>query len=229
MNSPKVGALAACVLMVGSAHATLIDVYQGLTPTYKGTIEAYSGTDPAIVNYDYFSHSGHPIEGPNLKFNRGEIFFYDGPEGLTFNVVFNKEKNDPTDQDTAGAVSWNIAAFSLPPGDPAVLLSDDKKELKEISPDAFKGRWQWVNNTDGGILEGFTEGAWGLVIDPVDYQSLDALKVFSDDGSRINMNLRTGDRGFMFFIPHVPEAGSSLSLLAAGLGTLAFLRRKIAR
>jgi hypothetical protein len=229
MNSLKVAAFASCFLMAGSARATLIDVYQGSSFTYKGTVEAYSGTDSAVVNYDYFSHSGHPTEGPNLKFNRGEIFFYDGPEGLTFNAVFNKEKENPTDPDTFGAVSWNIGAFSFPTGDPAVLLSDDKRELKEISPDAFKGRWQWVNNTDGGIIGGLTGDIWGLVIDPVDYQNLDSLKVFSDDGSRLNMNLRTGDRGYMFFVPHVPEAGSTLSFMGAGLGALALCRRKFSK
>jgi len=211
-----------CCVLAFSARATLIDVYQGNSPnlgTFKGTIEAYSGVDSAVANYDYFSHSGHPTEGPNLKFNRGEIFFYDGPEGTTFNVLFNKEKNNQADPNTSGLVSWNIAALSF--GDPSVLLSDDKKELKEDGSDFFKGRWEWNNNTDGGIIQGLDLPFWAVIIDPKEYQGVDSLKVFSADGGRINMNLRTGERGFMFFAVHVPDAGGTIYLLSAGVFGLA--------
>jgi hypothetical protein len=211
-----------CFLAGVNVRATRIDVYQGLLPdpsTYKGTIEAYSGTDPAALNYDYFSHSAHPTEGPNLRFNRGEIFFYDGPEGTTFNVIFNKEKK-AGDPETAGKANWNIAAASSV-GDPSVLLSDDNNELKEDAT-FFKGRWEWHNNTDGGIIQGLIP-FWILAIDPKLYEGLDSLKVFSANNDRLNMNLRTGDRGYMWFVVSVPDGGSTLSLFSAGLAGLAVL------
>lgn len=232
MNRWKFIAVAVCSLLANSNHATLIDVFQGLNGPhiFKGTIDAYTGTDPAAVNYDYFSHSGHPTEGPNLKFNRGELFFYEGPDGMTFNMVFNKDNQNASDPVTDGLVSWNIAEASLPPGDASVLLSDDNRELKETDPDVFKGRWQWHNNTDGGIIGGLT-GDWAVLIDPKEYQGLDTLKVFSADGDRINLNLETGNKGFIFFALHpssAPDAGGSAFMLAGGLLVLGMARRKLA-
>jgi hypothetical protein len=200
-------------------HGTSIDVFQG--GNYKGTIQAYSGTDPAAVNYDYFSHSGHPTEGPNLRYNRGELFFYDGAEGTTFNVIFNKER-EPGDPPTSGLVSWNL--FTANNGDLSVILSDDKNELKQPYPNVFKGRWEWRNNTDGGIIGPFTPD-WALLIDPKEYDRLDALRVFSADGKRFNLNLHTGPRGTMLFVLSgtipVPETGSTLLLGALGFITVA--------
>jgi hypothetical protein len=214
-------------LFVPGVQATTIDVYQGAIPTFKGTIEAYSGSASAVDNYDYFSHSGDPIEGPNTRFYRGEIFFYDGPEGTTFNAIFNKEKERPSDPDIRGAVSWDLISVSS--GDPSVLLSDDRNELRESDPDYFKGRWEWHNNTDGGIIQGLDLPFWILAIDPREYDNLDSLKVFSADGERINMNLRTGNRGYMFFVLHpdsVPDTGSTAGLVFFGIAGLAIASRR---
>jgi hypothetical protein len=201
---------------------------------YKGTIAAYTGTDSAAVNYDYFSHSGDPVEGPNLKFDRGEIFFYEGSEGMTFNAIFNKEKEKPSDGDIFGLVSWDIAAGTFST-DPTVLLSDDKKELKEVASDPvnhsalFEGRWAWHNNTDGGIIQGLEGPVWILAIDPIAYQGIDSLKAFSADGSRINLNLSTGNRGYLFFVPHfgsIPDPGTTLSLLSIGIAGLTLATKR---
>jgi hypothetical protein len=223
----RIASLAVCFVFSFSVKATLIDVFQGGlgSSSYKGTIEAYSGADPAKANYDYFSHSGHPAEGPNTRFNRGEVFFYDGPEGTTFNVIFNKDRVSSSDPVTVGKVSWNIAAGSVI-GDPSVLLSDDKKELKEEDFDTFKGRWEWRNNSDGGIIDGLGLPFWIVAVDPKEYEGLDALKVFGAEGERIDLNLRTGDRGTMFFMLHVPEGGSTVGLLSMGMVGIGLVSRR---
>jgi hypothetical protein len=234
MKSKGIPAAILVSSMVLTARATLIDVYQGINFNYKGTIEAYTGIDSAALNYDYFSHSGDPVEGPNLKFNRGEIFFYDGPEGTTFNAIFNKEKEKPADGNTDGSVSWDIVAGSFST-DPSVLLADDKKELKEVASDTvnhsalFEGRWAWHNNTDGGIIQGLDGPIWILAIDPIDYEGIDSLKAFSADGSRINLNLSTGNRGYLFFVPHfgnIPDSGATLSLLSIGIAGLSLAAKR---
>lgn len=202
-------------------RATTIDVFQA--GKLKGSIEAFSGANSAIDNYDFFSHSAHPAEGPNLRLNRGAVFFYDGPEGTTFNVIFNKER-EPGEPVTTGLVSWNILVASL--SDASVILSDDKPELTETNPNIFKGRWEWRNNTDGGILNGLELPIWAVLVDPKQYLGLDTLRAFSADGSRINLNLATGARGNMIFALHVPEGGSTLALIAPAFAGLAWLSRR---
>jgi hypothetical protein len=213
------GSISLC--FAAGVEATLIDVYQA--GGFKGTIEAYSGVLSAQENYEYFSHSAHPVEGPNLRYNRGGIFFYDGPEGTTFNAIFNKERQ-PGDIRTQGMASWNIEVLS--PGDPAVLFSDDLRELRETSPDVFKGRWEWRNNTDGGIIAGLEQPFWAMLIDPKEYAGLETLRVFSADGSRINLNLNTGWRGTTIFTLHmpVPDGGSTLAMALGAFGILAAAR-----
>ena len=97
-----------------------------------GTIESYSGTETAVENYNFYSSARHVIHGPTPNATEAQIFFYEGSDGLSFNIGLSK---GGTIYDS-GKVRWDITVAGSTT-DPVVLVSDDYGELKETNVDVL--------------------------------------------------------------------------------------------
>ncbi len=143
-----------------SAQAYYIQVLQG--SSVLGTVSPYTGTLTAANNYNYFSNSGHPVNGPTPMAQQGRIWFYEGSDGLAWNVIFNA-----VGAAFNGSASWNINITGST-SNPGVVLSDDAGELKEPTSNQFTGNWNWFASskaTDGGVIAPLGTG-WTINVTP---------------------------------------------------------------
>ncbi len=205
-----------------AAEAISIEVFQG--GVFLGTITPYSGPLSGADNYNFWSASGHPIYGPTPMAQEGQIFFYNGADGLNFTAIFDKDNSNTG----ASYVRWDITVLGSTI-DPVVRLSDDNKELRQVGDNLFWGRWGYGKNTDGGVIGELGGFEWIITIDPLLYSNLKTLHIFDASGSFISLNLDTGEAGDITLratIPN-PEPGT-LALLSIGiLGFLGYgWRRK---
>jgi len=219
---PFVLCLVALVIIVFpqvNVEATPINVFQG--DTLLGTITPYTGTTTGEANYDYYSASGHPINGPTPVYKEGQIFFYDGADGLNFNAIFNVDKapNSP------GKVLWYIGITGSTT-DPVVRLSDDDGtygELAEIGDNVFRGRWYYNYNTDGGVIGEIDGAKWAVTIDPYYYLNVDSLKVFDSSGSYITLKVNTTDAIMMTPADTPTTVPAPTTICLVGIGMLGLL------
>lgn len=210
-----------------AAEAISIEVFQG--GVFLGTITPYSGPLSGADNYNFWSASGHPIYGPTPMAQEGQIFFYNGSDGLNFTAIFDKDDSGTS----PSRVRWDITVVGSTT-DPVVRLSDEynqlgRGELHEAENDLFWGRWGYSNNTDGGVIGELGGFEWIITIDPLLYSNLETLRIYDASGSFIVLNLDTGEAGDITLraaIPN-PEPGT-LALLSTGiLGFLGYgWRRK---
>jgi hypothetical protein len=199
-------------LAVFAVQPQRIDVFQG--GTQIGTIDPYVGSLTGAANYNYVQPSGFPISGPASAAFQGRMFFYEGSDGLNFNVIFN------TGALGEGAVDWTISvAGSIT--DPIVRLTDDPdppadhRELIESSSNFFTGAWSYIGNTDGGVIGAISGSAWTITINQLSYSSskdkgITSLRAFDDSGSSLSLNLDGGSTGQIIFraevVPEPPSA-----------------------
>ncbi len=205
---------------LSDAEAIPISISQG--GTYLGTINPFTGGITGAANYNYFSWSAHPINGPSPVENEAQIFMYDGSDGLNFTTVFSKEDSNNVG---AGSVYWDISITGSTTGTD-VRLTDDGSELTELSPDLFRGRWSYNNrNTDGGVIGEIGGDAWTITIDPIIYTNINTLKVFGNSGSFLSLNLNTDITGEIVLAaaaePTPTPEPATIALLGIGILGLA--------
>jgi hypothetical protein len=189
-----------------------IDVLQG--STLIGAIDPYTGSLTGAANYNYVQPSGSPVSGPATTAFQGRVFFYEGSDGLNFNVIFN------TGALGEGQVNWTISAVGSTT-DPVVRLTDDpappadQPELIESSSNFFTGAWNYTGNTDGGVIGPITGSAWTITVHQLGYSSdkdkgITSLRAFDDSGSSLSLNLNSGPTGQIIFRPEVvPEPATA--------------------
>ncbi len=116
---------------------------------YLGSIVSYQGEETAADNFNYFSESAHPIIGPVPIGFETNVFFYEGSDGLALTFYANID---------GGGSSNNKLEIDITTEGNAdqdrVLLSDDGNELKKVG-EIYEGRFQYWNNTDGGVIGPF--------------------------------------------------------------------------
>ncbi|MGE3388183.1 MAG: hypothetical protein AB7K41_15745, partial [Bdellovibrionales bacterium] len=111
----------------------------------------YSGQLSAAENYGYRNFSAHPIQGPGGEAGALTVFFYQGPEGLSVNLVLDAESGSSHDNmaDVAVTIKYNQHQDR-------VLFSDEIGELLGVDADPestfYRGRYNYKMTTDGGIL-----------------------------------------------------------------------------
>ena len=115
---------------------------------YSGEVVAYSGNISALDNYNYYSSSAHPVEGPKPKDYNINVFFYENSEGLYLNFFANR--------DIGGDNNWvafdiNVEILGNTFND-AIVLSDDAGELIKTANGIYKGRFNYLLNSDGGVI-----------------------------------------------------------------------------
>jgi len=149
----------------------------GLGDTEPVEIISYKGQYNNADNYNYYSWSAHPHIGPNPDGYKSHAFLYEGPDGLSFQFYFNKDKI--AGENYNGSPNSVVNLDILTEGnnyDDAVILADDKNELKyrgEVSgQNLYEGRFHYWYNTDGGVIGPFNGEDYKIIVKPIESYEL---------------------------------------------------------
>ena len=245
-------ALVAVMLLSSGAFAfpSLFDVwmFDGGGPTLLGQITSFSGTEGHAANYDYYSASGHPVNGPTPADYTSFAWLYHNTTNDTysFNLIHNK--------DNGGGNYWSAITMDLyfgGMGYGVILQDDDPENQGQGGFDDQGGGLMWADfaykdNSDGGVIGINPEDCcdWRIGIDPLAFGDIQDFYFASGDGGNIHawesgFDLPTGldpddvyygaDEVYPGFAitPHceVPEPGT-LMLLGMGLLTAGGVPRR---
>lgn len=219
--------LSVLVLLV-MPHAASAGIFVFQDGSNLGEITPYAGALSGADNYNYFSASGHPINGPTLGLGVGHVFLYEGSDGLSLNMIFGVDNSGT--RFPSEFVSWDIQV-SGSTVDPGVILSDDGNELRETTTnDTFAGRWQYGTNTEGGVI-GALGGNWIVDVNPLRYEI--------GTNPQASLLLASGLNGFISLDPskpfrfaqiprssQVPEPASAAVWSFFVLGSYVVIRRR---
>jgi len=119
---------------------------------YLGEIVPYTGRLSSVKNYNYYSASAHPKQGPIPRGFEANIFFYEETNG-DYSLNFFANLDGGGSHGSKFDIDLNVSGNNLRD---YVLLSDDKLELKKVmvasGSSTYKGRFHYWKNTDGGVI-----------------------------------------------------------------------------
>jgi PEP-CTERM motif len=218
-----------------SAAPMLFDVYGDYisksTETYLGTIGAFSGDIGHIDNYNYFSASGHPVNGPTPTTQEAFFWFYYAPNNtLSFNLIQGKDNSTP---DYWNYTNWE---FQFNTGGYNVLLTDDTGEPMGFTDNGggnMSAGFQYIHNSDGGVVgvnNPVCGNDWSIRVAPGDLGDINLITASSFGSSDLAIwgAAKCEQYDFYTFRPNcvIPEPGTMILL---GMGLLAgagIIRRK---
>ena len=226
----KALALAGLLVAGGQAQALVIGVFQG--GSQVGTITPYAGGTTGAVNYGYSSASAHPLIGPTPTTGQAFLWFFQGSDGLSFNVFAGKDNSGTCGGGLGLCEQLDLdIAINGSTTDPGVLLSDDGSELTEPLADMFQMRGNFANNTDGGVMGAIGGSAWEVVVDPLQWVSHDGtnfgtfmVSAIGPSGS-VALGNGTGSPADQIIFRPVPEP-APLALLALALPLVMWVARR---
>lgn len=245
--------LIAPVLILGTGvNAALYDVwhdtdFDGIKDTYLGVVSGYTGGIDAAANYNFFSASAHPVNGPNPEAYKSKMFMYEGSDGLSFSVFHNI--------DAGGNIYWNHVGmdFQFRNMSSSIGLMDDSSPENRGEPgamviDAFNYHvgWAYTLNTDGIVFNHLVplDDYWEIFVDPFMFGDIQDWGMYSGSGSYINFWMnpspppvglgsnddygQPGDnRAYGAIItPHVVPEPATILLLGAGLAGAGMIVRR---
>ncbi len=185
----------------------------GIADTEPVEIISYKGQFKAADNYNYFSWSAHPHIGPSPQGYKSHAYLYEGPDGLSFQFYYNKDKMAGEDYDGSpnSVVNWDIETYGNN-FDDGIFLSDDGRELKDKGEIAnshklYEGRFHYWYNTDGGVIGPFNGEDFKILVKPIEsyelykdengeFQRRDAFNgatFFSADGTKVKLDDQDGN------------------------------------
>lgn len=198
-----------------------------------GSINGYEGTLTGKNNYDYYSHSGHPVNGPNPQAHRLKFFVYERTTNNRdfLNIIGGADEKGHQNHWHDFSLDIDIWGSTL---DPRIVRGDENREFNETSEDHFEGDWSFKYNSDGGVIGGL-KGDWEarIVFNDTELNR----HVFASDGSQnININEYLFEKEYdTYFISYtdqlpggqavIPEPATMLMFSTGLLG--AFARRRM--
>ncbi len=166
-------------------HAGLpwVDVWDSTDPNNYvliGQIQTIQTAETGKDHYDFYSASGHPSD-VNLGTYNSSVWMHEdtGNHDLTFGFIFSKDDGGVSNKNKA-EVNFRIVDSA---GDPVVSQSDDEGEAKETpaGSNAFRGTFNYNDNTDGIAVSGISGGNWTIIIASVNFGNI--AKWFAANGS----------------------------------------------
>lgn len=120
---------------------------------YLGDVLAYEGSLSHADNYNYYSASAHPVQGPKAKGHELNVFFYQEKNG-EYSLNFFANIDEGGSDDNQMSVKINISGND---NQDKVILSDDGAELNKVESrdsdtHSYIGDFHYWKNTDGGVI-----------------------------------------------------------------------------
>ena len=162
----------------------------GIAETYWGPISPYTGSESAIANYNYFSDSGHPINGPTPIAYESKLWLYKTSNQLYLFIIHNSEGDG-----TITEADFTIVCVDMYGDDADIIVEDDahENEMQESPTNTFTCDWHNNDNTDGGVIGPFNPiKSWTIKITPdvngwLNTNTWDVYSV-GDQAIHLNMN-----------------------------------------
>lgn len=180
-------------LSLSAGAFPMYDVWQdtdgdNIKDLFLGSVTAYTGSESAYANMNYFSASVHPINGPAAEARRSKMFLYDGSDGLSFGFFHNVDNGGNVGY--WNRVKWDIQFTGM---NSIFGMADDgdlnQSEFKQLSAFSYSGIWNYINNTDGGMIKELTPASayWQIAINPSEFGDIRDWGIYSGDGTSINL------------------------------------------
>ncbi len=202
-----------------SLQAATISVSQG--GQVLGTIESYNGTLSSAANYNYYSSANHLYTGPDTTSNGGTFFFYEGSDGLTFNMIYGNGGNSTIISDVEGTLAVDGSTE-----DPYAVLSDDPNEFRETSDNVFTLDYRFYQYLgDGGVVGGLAGNNWEITLDLSYITNLSSLVAYGTF-NELNLDLDPSKDIVFSTISSVPLPPAMWLLLSGLMGFAALQKRK---
>ena len=175
----KVAGAEECDQGVNNVDRPAFQVSQPSTPAF-GT-DALVKKQSAVAFYSYSSASSHTgFEAPQES---RTYMYIDGTKGrLHLVVTHGMDNNQPT-----AKVNMDISGI---PANFTVDVSDDPGEFVATGATTARGRWSFVQNSDGGVIGGLPfPGTWTIVITPSFMQGINTWGFVKSNLQRVNLKL----------------------------------------
>jgi hypothetical protein len=161
---------------------------------FLGDIVTYSGNLSAKANYNYYSASAHPINGPDPIGYELHNFFYEGTDGLTLNFYANIDSNDQSEGSPDNQYALKIVTRGNNGVDHVLFIDDpnapntDWVNLKKYSDrNEYDAHFHYWYNTDGAIIGPFDGEDFEIYVDIVKAGDLKGARFYSANGSSFNL------------------------------------------
>ncbi len=162
--------------------------------TYLGNIVTYGGTVSAIANYNYYSASAHPINGPTPVGYELHNFFYEGPDGLMLNFYANIDSNDNSTGSADNEFSIKITTAGNNGIDDIVLVDDRSDQLdRQVDADInrYIGNFHYWYNTDGAVIGPFNGENFEIRVQITSAGDLQGARFYSANSTSFNLGQTT--------------------------------------
>lgn len=173
----------------GTEFEAPIYIYRGKVSSTNvlGVIHPFKGDLSAISNYGLVGSNAHLKSGPGLEGKVLKVFFYQGPDGISFYTIQNKAGFAFA---TKSRVFISTKKVSLPnnvllsndPGDLILIDSPLAKRVLDLpmSTRLYDGEFSYNGRTAGGIIGYFEDlgevREWEVIFDPMDTGDLVMIK-----------------------------------------------------
>lgn len=161
--------------------------------TFLGDIVTYSGNISAESNYNYYSASAHPINGPTPIGYELHNFFYEGTDGLMLNFYGNVDSDDESKGSADNQYSLKITTAGNDNADDVVFVDDPNNAddvvtvQKKGAENEYNAKFHYWYNTDGAVIGPFNGEYFEIHVQIVSAGDLQGARFYSANSSSFNL------------------------------------------